>query len=501
MPFDGQLRVVNGVWEFFESGFWNPVDLFFPEIAKALQQFVAVTVAEDDEQVLVDVGNRTMTFSDLFDHVRAGTFQGPEAITGGGRFREGEPTQGGAPAAQQPTGAEGQPQTKPSWWNERVEAVFGPWEQVGLTSNGTLFGELHKGTLNAARNYAEEVGIIPPEERRASLAQQINDEAVAFMEGGDRRRLNQLLAARDLADRPPEERRASLAQQINDEAVKVQEGDDPTRFYQLLAARKLADRPSGTAQIQQRTVDDEIGRLILAGDLDGALQLSDQQRFVRGENRLTRARAIDLATRFAQSADEFNRIMRTLNEPEPFGRQTVGPFSEPQEAVDRVTSLTTGEPIFLGDPEAAARPFPTGPAGLPSPQDAIDRVRAAAGQQLGVTEEGTPFLQEGGTGQATPGAPFNDIGLDSFQGVGVSPAQATSRAARGETAGQAPQVFNISGLTPQQIRETFAPDPEPRPARRRTEDSPFKRTVADIIQNRKRRRQNVTQSAQRAVFR
>ena len=471
-PQEGDIRLVQGAWQFYTQGTWFFVDQDHPELAAAMRAYTSVSRDANGDQVLSNEQGQRITLTDLMAQVTAAPETGVKATVQAGQRSEQTPSV--PPPAP--------PQTKPAWYNAQVERQFGSFENVGYDpqakGEARVFDPVRfERDIAAIQKSAIRLGYIPDPEQEGTYPDEPSAKAAAPQ-----------------GYQPVQRGNRWGFQPIGSAAAQGYATRDQAQA-QAQPGQVVIQQPDGSFTIQagqpQQTLDQAIDQAILSGDYAHADQLAQARDAVSGRRGFTPETALQFATQFAQDADEFDRFLRVLQGPYPFGQAGRGPFN----ARSDLQTEPFGAPATATNTAPGA--FPVGPAGVPTPPSAAFAAAPStpAGPNANVIttdEYGQPlrpedyytFDQQTGERKHYAG-PFPTAG-----GQGTQAQRTADYIAKANQ----PAVASTGPFSTFQPVNPFGPQPG-------EQVSPFAAVAYDIMNNRRLRQRNMQQTGAIRTFR
>jgi len=367
MPFDGQLRRENGRWEYYiaspdESGEiigWIAIsDLpgigiaVSRELIEKMQDFQSVSGGQG-MQTLTDWDNKPWDWPTLVgasqEDPRAGSIDQRYEVLFAGPEGTSLTVDALAKAAAAATTNRGfREEDKPEWW-EAVKPMSGPWTELGK-----IDGEFDQFTATTELKNAWDMyqTLYPKEASEAKGPASAN----AY--------LNQQMAT---------------AYQDYDNAIAAGDQEEADRLYakiyRLQMEKQQLARIGETEEAPQAaprmTLDQAIDDAILSGDTARASELIAARDRSEAGSGMTRSQAIQYAAQFAQTSDEFDRMLAAITQQyQP--QQPAGPTPE-QLRQQRLADIRQ---------YIQPAPFPGGPPGTGIPTPPLTATGQVATQQI-----------------------------------------------------------------------------------------------------------------------
>ena len=367
MPFDGQLRRENGRWEYYiaspdESGEiigWIAIsDLpgigiaVSRELIEKMQDFQSVSGGQG-MQTLTDWDNKPWDWPTLVgasqEDPRAGSIDQRYEVLFAGPEGTSLTVDALAKAAAAATTNRGfREEDKPEWW-EAVKPMSGPWTELGK-----IDGEFDQFTATTElKNAWDMYQTLYPEEASEAKGPA---SANAY--------LNQQMAT---------------AYQDYDNAIAAGDQEEADRLYakiyRLQMEKQQLARIGETEEAPQAaprmTLDQAIDDAILSGDTARASELIAARDRSEAGSGMTRSQAIQYAAQFAQTSDEFDRMLAAITQQyQP--QQPAGPTPE-QLRQQRLADIRQ---------YIQPAPFPGGPPGTGIPTPPLTATGQVATQQI-----------------------------------------------------------------------------------------------------------------------
>ena len=411
MPFERELRRENGIWEVYAEGRWHSVQANFANLHQALQEYTGVASADTQ-------GNQTLIHSDpnknisvmaLADDVRNNTqryaydprgreenemlrqqvvaaqgaqLPGPQAGSMGQYIesvgRQARQDQRSVPEILGQQGQQGQqdPQDESRW---NVERTAEAQEHMPYWYPG------------AVQSY---IGVSWPEVvRQAEIGRRdrpgeptIFDEALKYAKS---------IGATDLPDEVKEPRGPTSLKAYFDqqEATAAAAGDfeEVQRLQQKYADLTATDQTEAPRAAPRITLDQAIDDAILSGDTARASELIAARDRAQAGSGMTRSQAIQYAAQFAQTSDEFDRMLAAITQ-QYAPQQPVGPSPE-QLRQQRLADIRQ---------YIQPAPFPGGPPGTGIPMPPLTSAGQAYAQYTAKIPSPDDSFYVGATGTPTP---------------------------------------------------------------------------------------------------
>jgi len=408
MPFESELRRENGRWEIYSEGRWHSVQTNMPDLHQALQEYTGIASVDAlGNQLLIHSDpNKNISATALADDVRNNIQRYAYDPRG---YEENEvrrqqvvaareallpgPQAGSMGQYIESVGRQAREDQRSVAEITRQEAPLDLEDESRWTVEQTAEARrsMPYWYTDAVRSY---IGVSWPEVVRQSAIGRrkypgeptIFDEAYEFA---------RRIGATDRPDEVKEPRGpASLKAYYDQQEVNAAMAGDFEEVQRLrqqyadLTATAQTEAPRAASRI---TLDQAIDDAILSGDTARASELIAARDRAQAGRGMTRSQAIQYAAQFAQTSDEFDRMLAAITQ-QYAPQQPVGPSPE-QLRQQRLADIRQ---------YIQPAPFPGGPPGTGIPTPPLTSAGQAYAQYTAKIPSPDDSFYVGATGTPTP---------------------------------------------------------------------------------------------------